>query len=60
MLSRNKNQSSLITAFAILIALIAIAGTQFLGWEWGSGQLIPTLLGIVVACIAVLSFIYYY
>lgn len=54
MVSRRTNQSSLITAFAILVALVAIVGTQFLGWEWGSGQLTPTLIGIVVACIAVL------
>jgi biopolymer transport protein ExbB/TolQ len=42
-----------ITAFGILVAIIAIVGTQFLGWEWGSGQLIPTIIGVVVAGIAV-------
>lgn len=58
MFSRHETQSTLVTAFAICIALVAIVGTQFFGWEWGSGQLIPTLVGVGVACIAVLSFMY--
>lgn len=58
MFSRHKNQSTLVTAFAICIALVAIVGTQFFGWEWGSGQLTPTLLGVGVACLAVLLFLY--
>lgn len=54
MFSRRTSQSSVITAFAIFVALVAIVGTQFFGWEWGSDQLTPTLIGIVAACIAVL------
>ena len=51
--SKYQDQSSVITAFGILIAIVAIVGTQFFGWEWGSGQLIPTIIGVVVAGIAV-------
>ena len=43
----------MVTAFGILIAIVAIVGTQFFGWEWGSGQFIPTIIGVVVAGIAV-------
>lgn len=58
MFSRNNNQSLAVAAFAMLVALVAIVGTQFLGWEWGAGQFVPTLIGIVVACIAVVFFVY--
>ena len=47
-------QSSWITALGLLVALAAIVGTQFLDWEWGSGQRVPTLIGVAVAGIAVL------
>ncbi|MCU4974517.1 multidrug transporter [Halobacteria archaeon AArc-m2/3/4] len=53
MTARFDTQSPLLTAFGVLIALVAIVGTQFLGWEWGSGQLVPTLIGILVAAVAV-------
>ncbi|MFD1640700.1 multidrug transporter [Halohasta litorea] len=53
MVSRNSRQSSLRTAVGVLVALVAIVGTQFLGWEWGSGQLVPTVIGAAVAGIAV-------
>ena len=53
MVSKYQDQSSVITAFGILIAIVAIVGTQFFGWEWGSGQFIPTIIGVVVAGIAV-------
>lgn len=46
-------QSSIVTAFGIIIALVAVVGTQFLGWEWGSGQLVPTIIGVAVAGVAV-------
>lgn len=39
--------------FGLLIAIVAVLGTQFFGWEWGSGQLTPTIIGVVVAGIAV-------
>ena len=52
-MAKYSNQSSLVTAFGALISGVAIVGTQFLGWEWGSGQLIPTIIGVVVAGIAV-------
>ncbi|MDZ7745863.1 MAG: hypothetical protein U5K28_04830 [Halobacteriales archaeon] len=47
-------QSSWVTALGLLVALVAIVGTQFLDWEWGSGQPVPTIIGIAVAGIAVL------
>ena len=49
-----EEQSSWVTALGLLVALVAIVGTQFLDWEWGSGQLVPTIIGVVVAGIAVL------
>jgi uncharacterized membrane protein len=52
----HRNQSSVITAFGVLVAIVAIVGTQFLGWEWGSGQLVPTVVGVVVAGVAVAVF----
>ena len=52
-MAKYSNQSSLVTAFGVLISGVAIVGTQFLGWEWGSGQLIPTIIGVVVAGVAV-------
>ncbi|WP_049912378.1 hypothetical protein [Natrialba hulunbeirensis] len=52
-MAKYSNQSSLVTAFAVLIAGVAIIGTQFFGWEWGSGQLIPSIIGVVVAGVAV-------
>lgn len=57
MAGRFDTQSSLLTAFGVLIALVAIVGTQFLGWEWGSGQLAPTVIGVLVAGIAVFVFV---
>ncbi|ELZ48252.1 drug resistance transporter, Bcr/CflA subfamily protein [Halorubrum californiense DSM 19288] len=47
------DQSSLVSAFGLLIALVAVVGTRFLGWEWGSGRLVPTLIGVTVAGVAV-------
>jgi hypothetical protein len=49
-----QDQSPVITALGILVASVAIVGTQFFGWEWGSGQLIPTTVGVIVAGIAVI------
>lgn len=49
-----RDQSSLVGALGLLVALVAIVGTQYFGWEWGSGQLVPTVIGLVVAVIAVL------
>ncbi|WP_207588107.1 LPXTG cell wall anchor domain-containing protein [Halomontanus rarus] len=57
MTGRFDTQSSLLTAFGVLIALVAIVGTQVLGWEWGTGQLAPTVIGLLVAGIAVLVFV---
>lgn len=54
MASNTTDQSSVITAFGFLIAVVAVVGTQFFGWEWGSGRLVPTVIGVVVAGIAVL------
>ncbi|WP_049952859.1 hypothetical protein [Halostagnicola larsenii] len=54
MASKYGNQSSVITAVGLLFALIAIVGTQFLGWDWGTDQLVPTLIGVVAAGAAIL------
>ncbi len=51
-LSLGRNSSPLVTAIGVTVALVAIVGTQFLGWEWGSGQLVPTIIGVVAAVIA--------
>lgn len=40
-----------------LVAIGAVLGTQVLGWEWGAGQLLPTLIGVGAAGIAIL-FVY--
>ncbi|MDB2259594.1 multidrug transporter [Halorubrum sp. SD690R] len=47
------DQSSVVSAFGLLVALVAVVGTRFLGWEWGSGRLVPTLVGVAVAGVAV-------
>lgn len=49
-----RDQSSLLTVFALLVAGVAVVGTQILGWEWGSGQLLPTIIGVAVAGVAVM------
>ncbi|MFC7215754.1 multidrug transporter [Saliphagus sp. GCM10025334] len=49
-----RDQSSLVSVLGLLVAVVAIVGTQVLGWEWGAGQLVPTIIGVVVAAIAVL------
>lgn len=46
-------QSTVITVIGVIVALVAIVGTEFLGWEWGSGQLVPTLIGAAAAGVAV-------
>lgn len=51
--SIGRNSSSIGTAIGVAVALVAIVGTQFLGWEWGGGQLVPTVIGAVVAAIAI-------
>ncbi|MDF9747211.1 multidrug transporter [Natrinema salsiterrestre] len=56
-LSLGRNSSPLVTAIGVTVALVAIVGTQFLGWEWGSGQLVPTIIGVVAAVVAVFVFL---
>jgi biopolymer transport protein ExbB/TolQ len=46
-------ESSWGTVIGLLVAVVAIVGTQMLGWEWGSEQLLPTIIGVAVAGIAV-------
>jgi FtsH-binding integral membrane protein len=44
------------TVLGVLVALIAIVGTTFLGWEWGASfaeQPIPFVLGVCVAILAI-------
>lgn len=52
-LSLGRNSSPLVTAIGVAVALVAVVGTQVLGWEWGSGRLVPSIIGVVVAAIAV-------
>ncbi|AGB30114.1 hypothetical protein Natpe_0172 [Natrinema pellirubrum DSM 15624] len=53
--SLGRNSSPLFTAIGVAVALIAIVGTQFLGWEWGDGRLVPTVIGVVAVAIAVVA-----
>ncbi|MFC5279504.1 multidrug transporter [Halorubrum rubrum] len=53
MASGSRDRSPALTVFGILVAIVAIAGTQFFGWEWETGGLVPTIVGVVVAGIAV-------
>lgn len=46
-------QSPLAAIIGLLFALVAIVGTGFFGWEWGGGQLVPTLIGVIAAVMAV-------
>lgn len=48
-----KTDSSILTAVGVVVAVVAVVGAQFLGWEWGGGQPGPTLIGLAVATIAV-------
>jgi biopolymer transport protein ExbB/TolQ len=48
-----RSSSTLGTVVGILVALVAVVGTQVLGWEWGDGQLLPTVIGVAVAGVAV-------
>jgi hypothetical protein len=50
----NNIESPAVTVFGFLVAVTAVVGTQVLGWEWGAGQLLPTLIGVTVASIALL------
>ena len=49
-----RNQSSVIAGFGFIIAIVAIIGTQFMGWEWGDGQLVTLIIGVIIAGIALL------
>lgn len=53
----DRTSSPLVTAIGVAVALVAIVGTQVLGWEWGSGQLLPTIIGVAAAVIAVFVFL---
>lgn len=57
MVSRSTDQSPLITALGIIVVAVAIIGTQFLDWEWGSGQIVPTLIGVGVVGVIALLFL---
>lgn len=48
-----RTNSTVGTALGLLVALVAVVGSQFLGWEWGGGQLLPTMIGVAVAGLAV-------
>ena len=51
--SHGTNSSPVVTAVGVLVAIVAVVGTQFLDWQWGSNQLLPTAVGVLVAGIAV-------
>jgi len=54
MMSLGRGDSSTIgTALGALVAIIAVVGTQFLGWEWGDGHLVPTIIGVLAAAVAI-------
>ncbi len=36
-----------------LVALVAVVGTVAFGWRWGSGDPLPTVLGVTAAAVAV-------
>ncbi|PSQ46252.1 multidrug transporter [Halobacteriales archaeon SW_7_65_23] len=57
---KNSDQSPVVQAFAVLVAVVAIVGSQLLGWEWGGGQLVPTLIGVAVAGVALAVFFSYW
>ena len=48
-----RSSSTTVTVIGVLVAVVAIVGTQVLGWEWGDGQLVPTLIGVVAAGVAI-------
>ncbi|SDJ58399.1 hypothetical protein SAMN05216226_105178 [Halovenus aranensis] len=49
-----RTNSSVETVVGLPVAAVAVVGTQVLGWEWGSGQLVPTVAGVTAAGAAVL------
>ena len=57
-ISNGRNPTRLETAVGLAVAIVAIVGTQFLGWEWGDGRFLPTMIGVVAAAIAVVVLFY--
>ena len=47
-----RDTSTVGTVIGIAVCVIAVLGGQFLGWEWGSGQPIPFIIGIVAVVLA--------
>lgn len=47
-------KSSLGAAIGLVVAVVAIVGTLAFGWEWASGELLPTIIGVAVCGIAVI------
>lgn len=46
-------ESQAATVIGLLVAVVAVVGTQVFGWEWGDGRLIPTFIGVAAAGMAV-------
>lgn len=46
-------QTSQGAVIGLLVAIVAVIGTQVFGWEWGDGRLVPTLIGVAAAGVAV-------
>lgn len=54
---------SVLTIVGVAVALVAVVGTTFLGWEWGASfaeQPIPFVLGACAAIIALGYAVYQY
>lgn len=49
------DSSSIGTAVGLTVALVAIVGSEFLGWKWNSSldQPVPLVIGLIVAVLAV-------
>lgn len=50
-----RTRSPVFAIVGVVVAAVALVGTQVLGWEWGSSQLVPTLIGAAVATFAIVA-----
>ncbi|RJT06181.1 multidrug transporter [Halococcus sp. IIIV-5B] len=47
-----RDRSTVGTAVGLAVCLVAVLGSQFLGWEWGSGQFVPAVIGVAAVVAA--------
>ena len=52
------SQSRSLQIVGAVVALVAVVGAVAFDWQWGSGDPVPTLLGVAVAALAVAVTIY--